>query len=342
MKRYQAIATAWWLLCAIAACGELPLSFLSTAVHPELRKLQGPAKTILHARQLSEVLYFFEAPAPMRRGLALGEDGTVSLHGDARGLRIIRRITATDDAGRERVIHQRPVPTRGARERAAALYREALSALAESHKAGASAPVPFEFLGVELFQLSDAFPSYSEDLERVRRGYAANPSDLTALARLELALIERALNRPAAYRKTIAQAVMKQLPSRMDFRADIRFRRHLRGTLNFARPETCLLFLSAEDARLSGRPDEARRAYALLVQRAPGSPFAWEALAKMTIMPGADPKRLARLREELLQTWPLVWGCPRRGRKLTKQALAEQLPRLLAEAGRDETREPHR
>jgi hypothetical protein len=69
--------------CLLVVCAAVmgverkPLSFLSPEAHRELRELEGPAKTVLEARQLGEVLYFFEVPEPMERGPSVEEDGRI-------------------------------------------------------------------------------------------------------------------------------------------------------------------------------------------------------------------------------------------------------------------------
>ena len=136
--------------------------------------------------------------------------------------------------------------------------------------------------------------------------------------------------------RLIREAVTELKLMEMDYRNDVRFRQHLLYFWNFARPEACLLFLGAEDARLGKRAPKAIRGYTTLIERAPGSPFAWEALAKLSVMPKVDRKEVSRLTDVLLATYPLIWGCPRPDLKIKKEEFAKQLPALLKKVGQEE------
>jgi tetratricopeptide (TPR) repeat protein len=324
------IVTVGVLLSVIAGAeeGKPPLYVLDPRCHPGLQNLVGPASDILKNRQAAEVLYFLEKPFAMERDFVTLKDGSVA-QGRAKFLRTPKIVILGTDGRPLPVAH--PVPDAATRKRVAADYRRVIAQLTVDKAAGKTHSVPFDFLGVVLFMAGDHgiadLPDY--DLDEVRKAYKASPSDLRVLAYLELALIERALGRKDEYRKVLAEALIKTNLSEIDRRADVKFRRHLAGRYNFARPECCLLFQAAEDARENKRFDEAQKHYKTLIERAPGSPFAWEALAKTSLLPEVKPEETKRLTDILLQTYPLVWGCQRPKLKMDKEAFAAQLPALL-------------
>ena len=336
MNQITILLASCVLLCgALTGAAEQLTELPSSEPDVQLPQIEGHAKTIQKAREISKLRYYFEVEQPMLRGFGVSNDGPV-LFNRGRFPGLIRRVEHTDNDGKV-AVHERPVPRDEALSQAGAMYRKVLGKLVEAHGAGEKSPVPFEFLGIEMegTVVSDIAPQEERDKAWVKRGYLAKPSDLAALVYLELALIEEKLGREDEYRKLIAQAVGDLKLLEIDYRSDTAFRQHLREFGNFARPECCILFLAAEDARLNGRRGEAQQYYTTLIERAPGSPFAWEALAKMSVMPDTDPKEIDRLKQLLLDTYPLIWGCPRPGLELEKEAFAAQLPALLKKAGEE-------
>ena len=320
MSRIRICIVGYLLMygCVVGAEREQIL-YLSPGMHPKLLKLTGPAKVVLEARQISEAVYFSEVSEAMERGLEVGKEGVLSFK-----------------QARSCAIGYGPAPGREELTRAVPLYRKAIEELTKAGSERKRVAVPFYFLGgVRLYPVSDVWYNKRFDERKVRRGYEANQSDLAALAYLELALLEKKLGRGEEYSRLLKAAVAELKLLGIHYCTDTIFREHLHESLNFARPETCLLFLAGEDARLKGRAAEARNYYATLIERAPGSPFAWEALAKLVVMGDMEGEQMAWLKSILLHTYPLVWGCPRENLKLDKDGFAAELPALLRKAGEE-------
>ncbi len=321
MNRIKIYVVGYLLVCgSVVGAEREPIYYLSTKFHPKLLKLTGPNKMILEARQMSEAVYFFEVSEAMERGLDVGKEGGLSFK-KARSCAIGGYGLAPDKKELTRAI---------------LLYRKTIEELTKAGSERKRVAVPFHFLGgVRLFPVSDVFWPKGFDEEKVRQGYQVKPSDLAALAYLELALLEKKLGRKEEYSRLLKEAVVKLKLLEIHYCTDTIFREHLHESLNFARPETCVLFLAGEDARLKGRAAEARNYYATLIERAPGSPFAWEALAKLVVMGDMEGEQMDWLKSILLHTYPLVWGCPREYLKLDKDGFAAELPALLRKAGEE-------
>ena len=292
----------------------------------ELRKLTGPAKMILDARRISETVFFSEVPEAIERGVVVGKEGRLSFKQD----RSCQIVNPGIRAIPGQVLHK--APDKNELKRAVLLYRKAIEELAKDGRERKRVAAPYYFLGgVYLGLVSDGF-----SITGVRKGYQIKPSDLAALAYLELALLEKKLGRKEEYSRLLKETVAKLNLMEIHYWTDIIFRQHLLGELNFARPETCLLFLAGEDARLKGQVSEARKYYTTLIERAPGSPFAWESLAKLEAIGDVKPDQMKWLKSILLHTYPLVWGCPRENLKLDKEAFAAELPALLKKVDKEE------
>jgi hypothetical protein len=319
-------AWSWALIAVHAAGGQSPPS--EPAAGAEAARTREPARLVEQARQLSQVTYYQELAEPIERGFGRAADGSIVLQ-KARFLTVVRQVWQQDEAGNKTLVHEQPIPGAADREQAAALYREVLASLSGARRA---VTVPFEFLGVEVAGLhSDVMPEREAAVAAVQQAYAKQPSDLAALAYLELALIEKSLQHEQVYGQLLEEAVRQLNLEKLDFRGDLQFRRDLPEALNFARPEACLLYLAAGEAQAQGRDAEARARYTALVERMPGCPFAWEGLVGLRSS-NADSAEQQRLHQSLMETWPLIWGCARPGFEDTPQArmaFAQELPGLL-------------
>jgi hypothetical protein len=324
---------SWALIAVHAAGGQTPPAEPPAGVGAA--RTREPAQLVEQARQLSQVIYYQELAEPIERGFARAADGTIVLQ-KARFLTVVRQVWQQDDAGNKTLIHEQPIPGAAGREQAAALYREVLASLSGARRA---VPVPFEFLGIETPGLrSDVAPEREAAVAAVQQAYAKQPSDLAALAYLELALIEKSLQHDPVYHQLLEDAVRQLNLEKLDFRGDLPFRRDLPEALNFARPEACLLYLAAGEAQAQGRDAEARARYTALVERMPGCPFAWEGLVGLRGA-HANSAEQQRLHQSLMETYPLIWGCARPGFEDTPQAratFAQELPGLLERLGRSQ------
>lgn len=322
MNRIKTYIIAYLLVCGCVVGAERESIYhLTLNRYFMSQKLTGPAKVILEARQISETVYFSEVPEAMERGLEVGKEMGLSFR-QARSCAIVG--------------FGRPAPGKKELTRAVLLYRKVIEELTKDGRERKRVAAPFHYLGgVRLYFVSDVGYPKGVDVEKVRQGYKVKPSDLAALAYLELALLEKKLGRKEEYSRLLKEAVAKLKLMEIHYWTDIIFRQYLYGQLNFARPETCLLFLAGEDARLKGQAAEARKYYTTLIERAPGSPFAWEALAKLVVMGDMEGEQMAWLKSILLHTYPLVWGCPRENLKLDKDGFAAELPALLRKAGEE-------
>jgi len=328
------------LLNITVACG------LAAGAEPEPPHIQalGQAVALIKAaRQLSDMTYYQELYVPLDRRLYVADDGAVSVR-LTYAHRKDETWAPTDEPGGY-VVTKGPVPARDDLLRAAAMYQEVLDKWTRGGRNGERLLLPFELLGKPLGQVGDVIPEYEVELDAAKRGYGSLPSRLDALCYLELALIQEELGNTEEYRRILEKSVRDLDLMSIDFRYDVGFRHLLASNMNFERPECCLLFLAAEDARLGEKLDVARERYATLIKGAPGSPLAWEALVKVSLMEAADAKEMQQLTQVLLDTYPLVWGCsvqlafygsPIRDAKLNKEQFAAQLPAILKKAGEEE------
>jgi hypothetical protein len=300
----------------------------------QMPKIEGIAKKIWQARQFSELTYYSEIPIPVQRDFAIGGNGKIELT-QSREISPSIRILQEQDNGRTTVLWERKPPNRDKLLQAAALYRDALASLKKDLRAGKKSPVPYEFLGIELGAVSDRSPEAEAVMLRIKRGYSAKPSELAAIAYIELALVEKTLGHSDEFAKLVDEALDELKLTKIDFRTDSEFRTHLMPEQNFARPETCLLFLAAETARTGEWFNEAEQLYTRLIEASPACPFAWESLAKLTMLPKINPDKLRKLSDTVVQVYPIVWGCPRPSLKINKDDFSKQLPDLLKKAAPD-------
>ena len=318
MKRGSQIALffCWLFLYRIVLCGENEPGGMD------------PVGLVNDARALTGLIYFAELSTPLVRTLRMNEQGELEL------LKHSRYFQYAD--GQIWEDSERRVATREQKRKALALYEQAVRQCALERKNGKRTDAPMTVVGVVLPRVAKVAAELNRSLMRLYEGYEQKASDIAAVAYLELALVKKDLGDQEGYKQSVLSAVKELELPKMDYRADVAFRAHMLERFNFARPESCLLFLAAEDARLDKRFGEAQQQYRILIEMMPGSPFAWEALANMSVMPDTDPKEIERLKQLLLDTYPLIWGCPRPGLELDKEAFAAQLPALLKEAGEEE------
>ncbi len=288
---------------------------------PYIESMEAFSKT----RKASTVLYFFKFPDPLERSFASNEKGRI----------VQNRTQELFDAGYKSLLPSGKGPDpRPARLRTAAEeYRTWLRLLLqpELRPDRKPVPVPFEFLGAELYD--SAGPPHNTgiryDLEKVRAGYEAQPSDMRALVCLELALIERDLGLFQESEKTVQGVIERLNLLNVDFRKDAEFRQHLRESNNFDRPECVLLFVAGDNAARAGNPRLAEKYYSALIEGAPASPFAWEAFCKLPRLADVDQGRVKRMEEILIGTYPLVWGCHREMLKLEPHQVKSTVSTLL-------------
>ena len=318
----------------------LELLCLSPQINPRLRGLDGFTKTILNARRTSELLYFFKLPQPLVRDFEWnGNEIVMNKFGRVLGTNI--RIVDLDESGKATLRPARRKRGADVLGQVADIYREVIHELQNARREGEpKISVPFDFLGVKIYQVAGEFFLPKEyDLAKVRSGYDRNPSDLASLAYLELALIERERGKANEFKKLIDRAVSELKLEDIDYREDVRFRLHLHGAYNFARPESYLLFLAGENAQEKKMHAIAKKFYSILIERAPGSPLAWEALTKIIEQSNILPRDMENLKSILLNNYPLIWGCPRADFHLEKDAFSEELPALLRKAAEEQAKE---
>ena len=296
---------------------------LSPRYNPELSELHGPAKDILLARQLSEIVYCFEIPTPLERGFTFDEKGDLSLI-TARTVSIAREIATKDKNGKRIVSEYYPIPNILVRKKALLLYQKALQGLSEPNCVIGLPPVPFKFLGVDVYPPpAKLIPISGCDISKVRQLYESNPSDLRTLIYLEMSLIQKSLGNIDQYKILIDKAIGTFELISIDFRSDVKFRLYLHEHYNFVRPETCLLFLAAQEAKKSKKYKKAIQYYCTLINRAPASPYAWEAMINIVDVPGVRQEQIEELKNTLLNTYPLIWGCRRPDIKIDKKEFTE-------------------
>ncbi len=317
-------------------------AFLAITAHTDVAQsdmiYEGILKDVAEARALSDMLYYHYLRRPLERGIRRGKDGGIAVAEDP-WVRANRKgyYIYVDEEG---VLRKRDYPmkarTTEQKEDAVRIYERVIQRLAKEREAGKNTKAPIEMLGFSYPLVGKMHPKPRKALDQIYLGYEQKPSDLAAVAYLELALLKKDLGDEGGYRGLIADAVKKLKLLDIHYCGDIPFRACIFDKkYNFARPETCLLFVAGEDARLKGRAAEARKYYATLIERAPGSPFAWEALAKLVVMGGAGIDRMNWLKSILLHNYPLVWGYPRENLKLDKDGFAAELPALLRKAGEE-------
>jgi hypothetical protein len=276
--------------------------------------MTGPLRTIADGRRASFVFYFYEE--------------------DLGGLS--RRFRTEPATGKIEMYkyHWRPefpLANRDTLSRVAAGYRKAIEEVGRA--GGVSNSVPLTFLGGVQF-ITGAYIGGVEDAMRSESGYKARPSAIRPLLYLELALLEKKLERPD-YHSLLEQAVTNLNLLKMDFRSDVEFRRGKEDE-NYDRPECALLYLAGRSAESRSRTNEAVCYYTTLIEQAPGSPNAWEACARLRnwAKSGEEVKRVNRLEQILVDTYPLIWGWRRWELKpeLEKSAVSEVIHNLLTQA----------
>jgi hypothetical protein len=152
---------------------------------------------------------------------------------------------------------------------------------------------------------------------------------MRALVSLELALIERDLGLLEESEKTIQGTIERLNLLNIDFHKDAEFRQHLHESNNFDRPECVLLFLAGDAAARQGNARLAEKYYSTLIERAPASPFAWEAFCKLPRLADVDHERVSKLEDILIGTYPLIWGCRRDDLKVDPSKVKSTISTLL-------------
>lgn len=274
---------------------------------------------LLEARKLAGQTYYDVSPAWPRR-FSVGKDGMIQ-----EGLPMNVKLVWAGENGTSSSPHS-PHDV----QRALQQYRKLQNALlgAPLEKENAASPD----LIVDDLNTTPLPTSLFGSARAIKKALEKNPSSLLAIVYLELALLEKKLGNADVYDGIVAEAVEKLCLTEIDFRADVEFRRHIEESANFDRPEVVLLFNAAELAREKGKLEKAQEYYRVIIERCPGSPSAWDALAVLTMLK-SDQKELEKLTEHLLETWPLIWGAPRHTLCIDKEAFAKQLPSLLKKVG---------
>lgn len=316
-------------LSAIALCGLA----IGAEPQPDDQGLNSAVELIKTARQLSDIIYYQELYVPLERSVYLADDGTASFR-PAYGYRKDMQVF-TYGNGHD-FVAKRAVPGRDDLSRAAAMYEEVLAKWTRGNRKDDRLLLPFELLRRPFEPVSGMPIGGNDARDALERGYMSLPSNLDAVCYLELALVYKELGAEEDYGKTLEKSISDLNLLFINFRYDVGFRHLVDRWTNFERPECCLLFLAAENARLDGRLNEAEGRYARLIEQAPGSPLAWEALVKISAMEGIEPEEMQRLTRILLDTYPLVWGQRILGNKLGEEEFAKQLPAILKEAGKEE------
>jgi hypothetical protein len=310
---------------------------LATAVSTHAATVyEGIPKDIEEARALSGMLYYHSLRRPLELGIQRGKDGVIVMVDDP-WVQANRKdhyfYFDKEGVPKKRDYPKKPRTTEKKTD-AVRIYERVIQQLSKERQAGENTKARIEMLGVSYPLVSKMLPKKAKPLGQIFVGYELNPSDLLAVAYLELALLKKDLGDEDGYRRLIADSVKKLKLLEIHYCGDIHFRTCIFDKkYNFARPETCLLFLAGENARSKGQSVEAWKHYMTLIERAPASPFAWEAMVELvaTGAPGID--RMKLLKSILHHTYPLVWGCPRKNLKLDKDGFAAELPALLKKAG---------
>lgn len=299
--------------------------------------LQPEAQVVLDGRKESNIFYFLQLYGVIRGPVRIDTQGRLEhLSEDWQWMRYPRRAKlVVDHAGKATVSEASAEGNRADSEtltRIARGYREMLERGSVTNAAGpASTPVPFVFLGGQQHPVAVVvYDQVRFDMGKVQSGYGTNPSDMASLMYLELALIERDLGR-RDYGRVLEEAIGKLAIAKKDFRRDVEFRQYLPESANFDRPECAILYLAGKCAEEQGEKTRALERYTTLIERSPGSPLAWEACARLMRLAstGTEVKRLQELEQMLVDTYPLIWGCPREGLKLDKTAVPNAVHGLL-------------
>ncbi len=306
-----------WILCCVSIsihAQEIGLLCTDTNANPSLATLQGDARVLVEGRSVSKVFFFS----------CLADE-------------IDRPIQVDKEAGliSERHLWSQRFPTNLA-ERAklttvAESYRKALD-LRESERVRVqtnAAPLMFLVGGLQ-FPRAAVLPAYARAMADLEAGYKSKPSSVKALLYLELSILERELGR-TSYEATLKEAIAQLNLTDIDFRLDVKFRAGLAPGANFERPECAILYLAGNCAEEHGEKTQAVERYTTLIERSPGSPLAWEACARLMRLAstGTEVKQLQELEQMLVDTYPLIWGCPREGLKLDKTAVPNAVHGLL-------------
>lgn len=251
------------------------------------------------------------------RGPLFNEPGSGLVHLPSDWLKYKRPTELTDRRGVEvgrAIIRTLSLPAAGKISLPAAFDQVALTELLAS-PIPPTAP-PMDLLGEQT----------------AREEYAKNPSTLLALAYAELALLLRQLRDFDDLLATLLEAVGTLGLEEVHFRADVNFRKGLPSRVNFGRPETCLLYLLAEEYRRRGRLPEAVKWYKFVISNDPAGPYSWESLTRLKMVPDAVKKEFAAAQATVLATYPCVWGCVQDSlarAKTTKHQFAEMMPALI-------------
>lgn len=302
---------------------------------------EGILKDVEEARALSGIVYYHHLRRPLERDIVRGEDGELAViekpwvQSNSKGYYLY-----LDEEG---VTKKRDYPleierTIQQKSDAIKIYEHVIQQLTKEGQANKHTKVPLEMLGFSYPLVGKMFPEQAKLLGHISLSYEQQPSDLLAVAYLELALLKKDNSDEDGYNELIADAIKSLKLLNIHYCCDTSFRACIFDQkYNFARPETCLLFLAGEDARLKGQDTKAQEYYMTLIERAPASPFAWEALAKLEILGAGSIDRMQWLKNILVYTYPLVWGCPRENLKLDKDAFANVLPTLLKKVGEEKS-----
>ncbi len=300
--------------------------------------LQPEARVVFDGRRESNIFYFLQMEGVIRGPVRIDAQGRLACFSEdwhwgrypGRIKYVVDhagKVTAASEASEEEKRADSETLTRIAKG-----YREMLERGSITNAAGpASTPVPFVFLGGQQHPVADVvYDQVRFDMGKVQSGYGANPSDMASLMYLELALIERDLGR-RDYGRVLQEAIEKLAIAKKDFRRDVEFRQYLPESANFDRPECAILYLAGKFAEEQGKKTRALECYTTLIERSPGSPLAWEACARLMKLAskGTEVKRLQELKQILIDTYPLIWGCPREGVDLDKTSVPAAIHNLL-------------
>lgn len=298
------------------------------------QKLHPYAKKIASIRNSSRKPYFLMLSKYLNRSFSVKPGGEISIN-EVDSNTSITQVYQKIDGKRVLIAEDKPVAG-VVLENCAQNYKAIIKDLrAQKQSNQDSVPVPFGFMGAYRTPVSDAFyDTHVYNIDKVRAGYEQVPSDIAALAYLELALIQLHLGEVDKADQVIYEGVTNLDLTAIDFLQDAEFRLYLHPSQNFARPECALLFLAGAGAQRRGEVSTARKYYKSLIKGAPSSPFAWEALGKLSSLKGIQTSTVDELGAVLLKTYPLIWGCRRDSVKLGKSQLAKNMSVLLKQVSK--------
>jgi hypothetical protein len=267
-------------------------------------------------RKLSGVTFYITETIPLRRQLFIDEDRTPSIRSAMFPIHTGGQNASVED-----------------QERAMQVLREMIGRLRAASSRG-------EIVQAPLFQFLTWHPGHGQDLllwdskhvEAAEQAYNKNPSTVLAVAYLELALIQRARHLESQYKASLSEAIEVLELSKVDYASDRDFRKSLPQPVNFARPESCILFLAAECARQNGGYSDATDYYSHLINIDPSGPCSWEALVRLRLVPNMDKQLLRNGQSAVMEGFPSVWGClslHQRLRPISKDESASRLPLIF-------------